>query len=135
MNKMSIVKKALDDMINMVVWKHEYDRLVKSNLIMGRLHIKKPKTVPIEVCAPTEDIMMELYSPKRERMDSMDTCGPTPKRRRIDTDEMEWQMNYPGSPRIWNLSPAPTPSPRQVECWGCEWDEPNQMAHECMGYD
>jgi hypothetical protein len=131
---MDEIKRTMNDILNMVVWKAKYDEMVENNLVIGpKLHIKIPKMVPIEVCAPTEDIMMELYSPKRERMDSMDTCGPTPKRRRIDT-ELEWQLNYPGSPRIW-LSPAPTPSPRHIECWGCENDEPNQMAHACLGYE
>lgn len=132
---MDEVKQTMNDMLNMVVWKAKYDEMVENNLVIGpKLHIKMPKTVPIEVCAPTEDIMMELYSPKRERMDSMDTCAPTPKRRRVNT-ELEWQMNYQGSPRLYMYSPDPTPSPRQVECWGCEWDEPNQMAHSCLGYD
>lgn len=116
---MNEIEQTMNDILNMVVWKARYDEMVENNLVIGpKLNIKLPKTV--EVCTPTEDIMMELYTSKRERMDSMDTCGPSPKRRRFDTDE-------------WNLSPAPTPSPRF--CSGCEYDEPNQMAHACLGYE
>ena len=43
MNKMSIIKQTMDDIKNMVAWKHEYNRMVTNKLVVGpRLHIKMP---------------------------------------------------------------------------------------------
>ena len=43
MNKISIIKQTMDDIKNMVAWKHEYNRMVTKKLVVGpRLHIKMP---------------------------------------------------------------------------------------------
>ena len=42
-NKISIIKQTMDDIKNMVAWKHEYNRMVTKKLVVGpRLHIKMP---------------------------------------------------------------------------------------------
>ncbi len=61
------------------------DYLLKMKVDKNEITTKENAVVDEEVSQLTEDTMLELDGGKRKRSDSVDTCGPTPKK--LDTRE------------------------------------------------
>ena len=72
----------------------------------------------MDSCVPTEDLIVEIFPTKRRRSDSLEIGPPTPKKICIEEleDEMQWRLNYPGSPRIWSPLHLPSDSEDEMCC-------------------